>query len=65
LSVHVGDHPGCPSTGVETPAEYSGVTQVWISPADGAIDTCIDWFAVNLFVDDGTVLGVTVELGSP
>ncbi len=65
LSVSLGAHPGCPYTQVDVPTEYATAAQVWISPADGAIDSCIDWFAVNLFVDGGAVGAVTVQLGSP
>jgi len=65
LSVHLGTHPGCPDAAVDVPTDYAAATQVWISPADGATDSCIDWFAVNLFVDGGAVRAVTVQLGSP
>ncbi len=51
--------------GVDVPAQYAAATQVWITPADGAIGSCIDWFDLNPFVERGMVQGVTVQLGSP
>lgn len=54
----------CASEAGPGPASMASLTRLTLEPAD--IDTCLNWFAVDLFLDDGgAVVGVTVELWDP
>ena len=39
--------------------------QLWLSPVSEDLVCAGPWFAVDLFVEDGVVFGVTLALGSP
>lgn len=63
-TIRVGPHPHCAGTPIEPPAALAGLRQISIQPTDVA--TCIDWFAVDLFVDDqGHLRGVVLDLWEP
>lgn len=64
LQVTVGPHDHCASPPVAPPPGMEDLTQLSIQPTDG--DSCIQWFSVNLFVeDDFTVRAITLELWEP
>lgn len=67
VSVTVGPHPHCISPALRAPPGTEGLDQVSIQPADGTIDSCIDWFAVDLYVDPdrGEIRAVTLSLFEP
>jgi hypothetical protein len=58
-----GPVPSCPA-GPRSWPSLEGMSQVNIEPV--GIDSCIEWFAVSVFLDDaGDVAGVVVDIGSP
>jgi len=62
----VGPHPPCLGLEVTPPEELRGSRQISIQPNPADIDTCLDWWSVDLFVNDvGQVVGVTVTLSEP
>lgn len=64
LTVSVGEHDFCANPPQPTPDHLTGFTLVGITPA--AIDSCIDWFAVDLWLDeDGLVRAIRLELYGP
>lgn len=65
LRVTSGPHPTCVGPTAEVPRSLSnGGSLVSIQPR--RYSTCIDWWSVDLFVNDvGQIVGVNVSLGSP
>ena len=63
--VSVGPHRGCPPVVDGVPATRAPARQVWLSSTGAYVSCAGGWFAVDLFVVDGAVSAVTVELGSP
>ena len=63
----VGPHARC--GGIEalpSPPELAGYTRIGILPADGSVDSCLDWSAVDVFVDDeGVIRGLSLHLSEP
>lgn len=65
FQVAVGQHEGCPYAIEGVPAGMESARQVWLTPVGENVSCADGWFAVDLFVVDGAVTAVTVELGSP
>lgn len=65
FEVAVGRHGGCPYEIAGVPAGMESAWQVWLTPVGEYVSCADGWFAVDLFVVDGAVASVTVELGSP
>lgn len=65
FEVAVGRHGGCPYEIAGVPAGMESARQVWLTPVGEYVSCADGWFAVDLFVVDGAVAAVTVELGSP
>ncbi|EYR64080.1 hypothetical protein N866_15885 [Actinotalea ferrariae CF5-4] len=66
LVVTVGEHPHCAAPPVAPPAEVAALRRVAVQPAEAAMSSCLDWFTVDLFVDDGGVVrAVTLDLWEP
>lgn len=64
LVTSVGGHPQCVGGPSRAPASFRAATRISIQPADP--DSCLQWFAVDLFVDArGQVIGVTLEQWEP
>lgn len=58
--VDLGPHPHCVGPVKPPPRVLDGRRQISITPR-GALDSCLDWWAVDLFVDDaGRIEGVTL-----
>jgi len=65
FEVAVGPHWGCPYAIDGVPAGLESARQVWLKPSGEWVSCAGGWFAVDLFVLDGEVAAITVELGSP
>ena len=65
FEVAVGKHDGCPYTIEGVPEGMESARQVWLAPVGDELSCAARWFAVDLFVQDGTVAAVTLALGSP
>lgn len=65
FQVNVGAHGGCPYPIDGVPAGLENARQVWLVSIGEYVSCAGGWFAVDLFVVDGAVAAVTVELGSP
>jgi hypothetical protein len=64
LVVTVGDHPHCASAPVPPPNEVEDFQRVSVQPV--GIDSCIQWWTVDLFVtDDGGIAAVTLDRYEP
>lgn len=64
--VSVGEHPHCASPPVPAPREFEDYRRVSVQPSDSAIDSCLSWLTVDLFLDEqGSVVAVTLDLWEP
>lgn len=62
--VTVGPHDHCAGPPLDLPSDFDGLRQVSIQPT--GITSCIEWYAVDLFVDgSGEVLHVMLDLWEP
>lgn len=60
------DFGRCGSGAIGSPAEMQRYRRVSIRPAPATYDSCLEWFAVDLYVDgDGSVRGVTLDFYEP
>lgn len=63
-TISVGPHPHCASPPVSPPADLVGSRRVSVQPTD--IDTCLNWWTVDLFVSPaGRIEAVTLDLWDP
>lgn len=67
LQVVTGPHARCAGPeAVPSPPELASYTRIGILPLDGSIDSCLDWSAVDLFIDDeGVIRGLSLHLSEP
>lgn len=64
VAVTAGPHDHCAAPPVDPPAEGAGLHQVSLQPA--GIDGCLEWFALDLYVDDdGRIVVVRLDLWAP
>ncbi len=65
--VVVGPHARCfGPEAIPSPPELASYTRIGILPLEGSIDSCLEWSAVDLFVDgDGVIHGVALHLEEP
>lgn len=64
LAVSLGAQPHCAGPSRPTPPAYSGFVRVALEPAE--YDSCIQWFVVNLYLDDADRLrAVQLDLFGP
>lgn len=48
------------------PQPLADLRRVSVQPADGSIESCPQWFTVDLYVDgSGTVQAITLDLYEP
>jgi hypothetical protein len=59
----VGPHPHCASPARPGPAELADYQQVSTQPSDPA--SCNGWYTVDIFVRDGKIEAVTLDLWEP
>lgn len=65
FAVTVGPHPHCAGPPVPAPRGLEDLRRVSLQPAAGTIDGCLEWFSVDLFVDQGAIVAVTLDLWEP
>ncbi len=65
LIVSIGDHAHCAGRPRPAPVALADFTRVGITP--GGIDSCLQWFALDLFIDPttGLVHGISMDLWGP
>lgn len=64
--VAIGEHPHCASPPVPAPDAVADLTRVSVQPNPDAIESCLQWWTVDLFVnDDGRIEAVTLDLWEP
>lgn len=61
-----GEHPHCASPPMPPPDELADQRRLSLQPAEESIDGCLEWFTVDLFLDDtNTITAVTLDLWEP
>ncbi len=63
--ISTGNHDHCASPPLPVPAEVTKDLQVVIQPSWDVIDSCLEWFSVDLFVRKGLIVAVTLSLFEP
>lgn len=63
--ISAGPHTHCVSRAVPPPQGTEGLRQVSIRPAPGALDSCLAWSTVDLYLDDGLIQVVSLDLYEP
>ncbi|KRA38206.1 MULTISPECIES: hypothetical protein [unclassified Nocardioides] len=62
----IGEHPHCASPPAPAPAGLADHRHISLQPTDDSIDGCLEWFTVDLFLDDsGTIDTVTFDIWEP
>lgn len=63
---NVGPHDRCASSvPLPAPPELARYRRISIQPAEDTIESCIDWWSMELFVDDGEIVGVAGDAFGP
>lgn len=66
LTLTAGTHDRCASPAADPPAGLRSMRRLSVQPADGSITSCLDWFAVDLYVArSGRIRAVTLDLWDP
>ena len=61
-----GEHPHCAGPPVPPPPDLADQRRLSLQPAETSIDGCLEWFTVDLFLDDtNTITAVTLDLWEP
>ncbi|MCX6402167.1 MAG: hypothetical protein NTX33_19820 [Propionibacteriales bacterium] len=61
-----GEHPHCAAPPMPPPADLADQRRLSLQPAEVSIDGCLEWFTVDLFLDDAnTITAVTLDLWEP
>lgn len=63
LVIDEGSHPHCAGPALDPPEGLEEATRVHAQPKN--IDSCIAWFSVDLWIVDGSIEAVTLELFGP
>lgn len=64
--VEVGHHRHCAGDPMPVPDGLQSATQISIQPNEATIDSCLQWYTVDLFVGaDDTIEAVTLDLWEP
>src|SRR3546814_11226 len=50
VAVLLGEHPHCASPPMPPPADLAGMRRVSVQPAARSIDSCIQWWTIDLFI---------------
>ncbi len=66
-TVTIGDHPRCVAEPTPPPIGFEDLVRIAIQPAEGSIDSCLQWYAVDLFYDPdaGTIAAISLDLFGP
>lgn len=63
--ITAGPHPHCASPPVPPPTGTEGLRQVSIRPGPGVVDSCLAWSTVDLYLDDGLIQVISLDLYEP
>lgn len=63
LLIEEGSHPHCAGPPLDPPSGFEDATRVHAQPKN--VDSCIDWFSVDLWIVAGQIQAVTLELFGP
>lgn len=63
LRISGGPRAQCAATPLPVAEDLEGLRQVTIQPSD--IDSCLQWFAIDLFLDNGEITAVVLDLYEP
>ena len=64
VTATTGDHSGCAGIPSPPPAEVATLDRISLQPT--TTGSCLDWFAVDLFLDEaGHIVAITVDLYEP
>lgn len=63
--VSVGDYDRCVAPPTSAPEEVAALRRVSVQPVLGAQESCLRWWSVDLFLDDGRIVAVTLDLYGP
>lgn len=64
--VTVGSHDHCASPPMPLPEGFGHLNQISVQPAEGSIDSCLQWSTVDFFVTaDGKVVAITKDFWEP
>jgi hypothetical protein len=66
-AVTIGDHPRCVADPTPAPTGFEDLVRLSIQPAESTIDSCLQWYAVDLFYDPdaGTIVAISLDLFGP
>lgn len=66
FTTSIGEHPHCANPPNPAPDGLTDHRRVSLQPTDATIDGCLEWFTVDLFVNDtGTIDTVTLDIWEP
>lgn len=63
LNVTLGPHDHCASPPVDPPAELTDLRHVSAQPT--VVESCLDWFTVDLYIGPDGIRGITLDLWEP
>lgn len=63
--VSVGDYDRCVAPPTSAPEEVAALRRVSVQPVLGAQESCLRWWSVDLFLDEGRIVAVTLDLYGP
>lgn len=63
--VSAGPHPHCAGPPRPAPPAVTDLRRVSVQPADETIDSCLSWWTVDFFLDDGVIQAITLDLWEP
>ncbi|WP_041546767.1 PASTA domain-containing protein [Nocardioides sp. XL1] len=63
--LHRGIVGTCPGGNAKAPAGLAGLRAISLTVPEDAIDSCLQWWGVTVFLDHDQIRGVALRLGSP
>ena len=63
--LHRGIVGTCPGGNADPPPELAGLRTITLTVPEDAIDSCLQWWGVTLFLDGDQIRGVALRHGSP
>ena len=65
FELHCGIAGTCPGGNDDPPVGLAGLRAISLTVPEDAIDSCMDWWGVTLFLEGDEIRGVALRLGSP
>lgn len=63
--VSVGDYDRCVAPPTPAPDQVAGLRRVSVQPQLGPQESCLRWWSVDLYLDDGRIVAVSLDLYDP